>query len=881
MAKTKDRSRFGQGSSGSVASIDNGSQAIVKELPGPGKRRSTQQGNAPETAPTKKRSQENSNSSFQGLDAEVPRRERKVAKSAFGETGDDTSCSRLAGQCNSGTIHDKGDLSLHAAFKKRRRSKPAAERDTASHGTPSTPANHEGCVAHDSQHVIESAEKRLGTAADRPADLAAASLSPRKSTGVKERRPRVLASAQEGATGVMSGAQTAEHELFSSSESEGEPNSQGGPGSRHIDRIAINRAYAEAYEVRKRREFLQKNKDLLLEESDESRSSSEEEDDDAVMLSDRVECKILDTLARIKNKDPSVYDTNHRFFHDDDFEDTVAAETRTEKGTRYSDVVRETLSKRGPTAFLEEEDALARRRQQTDVPGYNGELSALKKAFLDAAEGTDEDGDADGLLESKQKTEAELADEETEYQIFLKSKAGKQQVDHNATLSRYWAPDESLDPDERFLRDYILHQGWREDRVGAAMDYHKLQKLDEEDELNMDQTEAFEAAYNFRFEEEGGLEIQGHARRVEGSVRQKNDKRRRQREAKKARLAEEKALREKELKRLKALKKKEIVERIQKIQEITGHTDLDVSAIDFEADFDPEAHDKEMVRMLGDDYDDYAETADPEHLLRVPPGFEDALGAPPAEFASAGKQSKKQRRLEKMLQKREGRPVMDEEAYAPLPEGEEHTVPASAHENSVRPPDDPEAGDGAVGEWWLCDGCGSSIPGGKKRFDCTTCENYTLCKQCFRCVRHPHQLVKKTVPRHCKPPTGYQDGLEKLSCLENYLDECLQPDYEDIIGKDLPTRFKYKTVTPNNYGMSVEEILSRTDKELNAIVSLKKLAPYRESGTDSRKKLRRAQFRRMHPHKSYQTKVQDLKENSDSRVTEFGITQARLRAYDD
>lgn len=43
-----------------------------------------------------------------------------------------------------------------------------------------------------------------------------------------------------------------------------------------------------------------------------------------------------------------------------------------------------------------------------------------------------------------------------------------------------------------------------------------------------------------RYEEEGGLEIQGHARKVEGSVRQKNDKRRRQREAKKARLAEEK-----------------------------------------------------------------------------------------------------------------------------------------------------------------------------------------------------------------------------------------------------------------------------------------------------------------------------------------------------
>ncbi|CAI5478693.1 unnamed protein product [Closterium sp. Yama58-4] len=43
---------------------------------------------------------------------------------------------------------------------------------------------------------------------------------------------------------------------------------------------------------------------------------------------------------------------------------------------------------------------------------------------------------------------------------------------------------------------------------------------------------------------------------------------------------------------------------------------------------------------------------------------------------------------------------------------------------------------------------------------------------------------------------------------------------------DLPTRFKYQQVKPNNYGLKVDQILQLRDKDLNQIVSLKKLAPY-------------------------------------------------------
>ena len=59
------------------------------------------------------------------------------------------------------------------------------------------------------------------------------------------------------------------------------------------------------------------------------------------------------------------------------------------------------------------------------------------------------------------------------------------------------------------------------------------------------------------------------------------------------------------------------------------------------------------------------------------------------------------------------------------------------------------------------------------------------------------------------------------------LDELYKLDYEDIVAGQ-PTRFKYRKVPANNFGLSAEEILLARDSTLKKFVSLKQIAPYRD-----------------------------------------------------
>ncbi|OEH74522.1 krr1 zinc finger-containing protein [Cyclospora cayetanensis] len=745
----------------------------------------------------------------------------------------------------------------------------------------------------------------------------------------------------------------------------------GGEQHRAEGQLKINKAFAEKYDQRKRTELL-----------NEEASSTSSEDEDGSLLTPRVERKLLKVLHLIKSKDPKIYDPQSVFFKDSDFlPEEAEVPVQKERPLRYQEMLAKTLKEEGAEGFVQEEEHFEQRAKQAKGSSYEEDLASLRKSFLQAAEeateGNREAGEGEELLELKCKGMKEQEQEDTDYRQFLNAKHAQRGVASDSVLARFWADDGNLNANERFLRDYIVNEAWREDKAQAQWqgmtdmrgrcclaffvvvkhpryDMREEEKVgqrrgvldgeddseanlphghpipasgvflssllcaspsdasrllpccwgwlmtsvtcfgevagvdDEEDDEQLEKAEAFEASYNFRFEEEGGTNIQGHPRVISDSVRQKDDKRKRAREKKQKQKEEEQLRRREELKRLKSLKREEIAEKIRQIQQVGGLDEATVSRVlDLGGAFDSEAHDVEMQKLFGEDYDAQDEEGD---CLAMPEACADILST--AHETEPEALTKKQRKLLKLesKRKRQGQRV---EGYAKDAEAQVvETEDAGASEQGEphsKGGDQDSAGqraeEGTEAEWWMCDGCGIGIRGGKKRFDCTTCENFTLCKPCFRNVRHPHQLVRKTVPPHCNPPKDFVSGA--LHCpppaeLSELLDEYFQLDYEDIIGGDLPTRFKYRKVQPNNYGMTTEEILNSTDAELNSKVSLKKLAPYREqehSGNTAEKPWRqqwRSKARESQPTDSKLKK----RERTDRAMTPFGVRKDRLAAYD-
>merc|ERR1712070_1182779 len=75
-------------------------------------------------------------------------------------------------------------------------------------------------------------------------------------------------------------------------------------------------------------------------------------------------------------------------------------------------------------------------------------------------------------------------------------------------------------------------------------------------------------------------------------------------------------------------------------------------------------------------------------------------------------------------------------------------------------------------------------------------------------------------------------------------EELYKLDYEDIVA-GMPTRFKYREVESNDFGLTTQEILFARDTTLKQFVSLKKMAPYNEDGEYNVGSKKRRKFREM------------------------------------
>ncbi|KAK9908790.1 hypothetical protein WJX75_002962 [Coccomyxa subellipsoidea] len=77
---------------------------------------------------------------------------------------------------------------------------------------------------------------------------------------------------------------------------------------------------------------------------------------------------------------------------------------------------------------------------------------------------------------------------------------------------------------------------------------------------------------------------------------------------------------------------------------------------------------------------------------------------------------------------------------------------------------------------------------------------------------------------------GLPAGLEgERAELARMVEEYQKLDAEDYVG-GIPTRFRYREVPAASYGLNILEVLRAPEKDLNQVVGMKKLAPYREDG---------------------------------------------------
>jgi len=529
--------------------------------------------------------------------------------------------------------------------------------------------------------------------------------------------------------------------------------------------------YAKNYNTWRQKEELHR---LQMKYGDESsdESSSSSDDDEGEEVNDKFEKDFFKTLSCLKNKDPRIYDKNYDFFEKTEEDNTSNALTKKKKKEQpvyVKDYERKLILEKGGQLSDEEEE-----NPQLKSSTYVEEQETLKENLKNALKGIDEieEGEWGGLFKTRQKTAEEKIKEEEDYKQWL---AGQSEhlEDENVKselkpLKDFWS-NPKLEEGEKFLRDYILKKKFLD---SEDKDYiptyeeviHDSDKGLSEDEEAVSKQEQFEHKFNFRFEEPDQEFIKHYPRTMENSVRQKDDKRKIKRSERKERKKVEKQQKMEEIKQLKELKKIEIEEKIKKLQEITGNTEVGFEMKDLEDDFDPEEHDKRMQSLFSNEF------------------YEGPEGEQKPEF-----------------------PEIDEEL--------ELENWDRWHGN-----EDGEDGNNANGEYEPH--CEDENFNMDCDFDPANTQKELIDNSKKKKKRRRKSKFAKVVSQP-KPIFDPND-----ITYQEYLDEYYKLDCEDIIG-DVPCRFKYRDVVPNSFGLSVEEILMAKDKELNRWCSLKKAIQYR------------------------------------------------------
>ncbi|XP_063366585.1 protein KRI1 homolog [Cydia amplana] len=382
---------------------------------------------------------------------------------------------------------------------------------------------------------------------------------------------------------------------------------------------------------------------------------------------------------------------------------------------------------------------------------------------------SDDDDDDDGNIFKVEKA-AEVKSTEKPAKPEIKTEKIKDfltgKAEHiNNPVERDLAPlkalwsDPKLNEGEAFLRDYILNKKYLEDGDAGEAG----DKIRDDADLEADEAIVEEQG---KFEraynfrfEEPDEEYLKRFPRTMNYIRPKDDRRARKRAEVRDRKEEEKKKKMDEIARMKALKLREIQEKIAKIKEVTGNQDLAFREEDMESDFDPNEHDRRMKEIFDEEY--YGEVDNEKPVF---PDLDEELEI-------------------ENWEKYEEEETAENEPHC---EDDEFNMDADYDPKQAR--------------LNLLEELQQNMT--KKR-------------------RNRKKKSKLAELLTTEKPKFVPTVADKT--YSQYMEEYYKMDCEDVIGGDLPTRFKYRETVPNDYGLTIEEILLADDKELTQWVPLKKI----------------------------------------------------------
>ncbi|MCJ1397982.1 KRRI-Interacting protein 1 [Xylographa trunciseda] len=325
-------------------------------------------------------------------------------------------------------------------------------------------------------------------------------------------------------------------------------------------------------------------------------SSDEEEDDEGILASGILDDQVNATLEAIRRKDPRVYDEKVTFYSrsddDEEFEYRSVSKPK-EKPMYLNDYHRENLL-RG-NIMAEEEDA----PQETYAQEQGQLKDAIIKEMHEVLEGLEQDGSS---------ASSDGSDNGTGFLV------RKQPLLHRTSggplkpiLGSINVENAEEDP-ETFLSNFMSARAW----VPATQT--RVQPFESDDEEEDRRAEAFEEAYNLRFENpqvsnEKLLSIARDTAAKYSVRKEATNSRKRAREAEQAKKEAHKQNREQEKAQLRRLRIEEAVEKINKIKEAAGLRGEALAVEDWSEflteDWDDKRWDTEMKSRFGDRY--YAE----------------------------------------------------------------------------------------------------------------------------------------------------------------------------------------------------------------------------------------------------------------------------------